>query len=852
MNHINDGNSMNVSIHGKSNISISFKQSDLLPDSNKLQFIMSNNQKQISNENTNNKNNKPHQMKLYFKNANNQLYCKDTSALPNKPIKTSSFKQYSANIKQLFNQENEIHNVGELMDNKVCLTHRKQVNSSNLSLKKENDLKHKINIRKYNTSIKHSNNKDNINNTNTNSKNVSSFNLFDNNSLMKSNTHSYSFNKNDNYISKCSFISKLKEYKNISNSNNKEFNNIDQLQYYQNVDEDITNNSSKVLTLTKNKLSCKDKIHNNSNRENMLQIRKPYKFKKDKKPRRQTFTVDLEKEDHSGSLQNFVLLENRNGSENKCGENLILRKGPAFKLKLIKKINPPTSINHQQQRQQQPQIELIKSNVTNQNSFPFFGKHAETGSFRHLNHNTNNDSENSSDNSYVSNHSSDFIEEDLSKPNIINKEGPVYTINDIHAKTLQNQPEDYFNDLIHRYLFKHLDFCNESDESSSDDYSDELNIDDVDSNRINYCLHNNVGKLHRDIEILTNTKKELELQEQYYQKEIQRMKYELNKQLYCNNKLILSNLSSNNCEQDGFTQRCLTSTTTSHANGDDDISYQHQSFNQSIIQRELNYKETLKSLLAELNLSVNTSSSNSLNENKSTCDNALLQEVYEFLSQGEAYLPENSKNKNDNSSDPPFQKQSTKMINSFKQKSSFIRKDIAKELIQELIKFKKEEALYKFEIPFRYHMSNCVKCIKEKALKKKLIKIYENKVFDIIDKNNTIRRIFPDSYEIIFYRNKDIQQRFPNGQISFYYHINKSCEFRYMNEGFWVLKFPNGQYEKHYTNNNTDIKFENGSYRIIRPNEGELVMTPNGAVVIQDKNGKVLRKENKLPKMDWE
>ena len=89
MNHINDGNSMNVSIHGKSNISISFKQNDLLPDSNKLQFIMSNNQKQMSNENTNNKNNKPHQMKLYFKNANNQLYCKDTSALPNKPIKTS-------------------------------------------------------------------------------------------------------------------------------------------------------------------------------------------------------------------------------------------------------------------------------------------------------------------------------------------------------------------------------------------------------------------------------------------------------------------------------------------------------------------------------------------------------------------------------------------------------------------------------------------------------------------------------------------------------------------------------------------------------------------------------------------
>jgi hypothetical protein len=65
-------------------------------------------------------------------------------------------------------------------------------------------------------------------------------------------------------------------------------------------------------------------------------------------------------------------------------------------------------------------------------------------------------------------------------------------------------------------------------------------------------------------------------------------------------------------------------------------------------------------------------------------------------------------------------------------------------------------------------MSNCVKCIKEKALKKKLIKIYENKVFEIIDKNNTIRRIFPDSYEIIFYRNKDIQQRFPNGQIAFF------------------------------------------------------------------------------------
>ena len=168
--------------------------------------------------------------------------------------------------------------------------------------------------------------------------------------------------------------------------------------------------------------------------------------------------------------------------------------------------------------------------------------------------------------------------------------------------------------------------------------------------------------------------------------------------------------------------------------------------------------------------------------------------------------------------------------------------NVERTLLEELENFKKEEKLYKFEIPSKYVMSQFVGCKKEKQIKGRLVRFYENKVIDVIGKKKTITRIFPDGYEIWFYNNKDVEQRFPNGRIYYYYNRNKSSEFRFLNDNFLVYKFSNGQYEKHYFDNSVNIKFTDGSYRIIKTNGRELIQFPNGAIQIQDKNGVIFKK----------
>ena len=825
--------------------------------------------------------------KLYFRNSNNEISSKRITLTNNVIRKSKTLKQQTSKEEHLLKQEspldnNYIHTAGELMhiknnsplkkQNLSSKTNSVSTNKNNCNSKNESCFKkkpkHFVSLFNNNQNSK-SNFKSNYktNNNNININEIPAFTLFEcndndiNNSSRNSkssfrdisqknatlnlnnSTHIY-----NNSVNQLSSISKNNDLNSVRTFLTKQIDNQDKckLQYNVTYNDEGYNENSKVSLVTKEKLS--NTSTKKTNVEGILKIKKQNELKKEKVRLRKTLTVALE---HSNTLVSIVDSSRRNSEINSGGSSMLLNKKDSFELKFIKKEQPRKSLLSQHQQKQaspnnnnnnlieyQPTT-ISKSKTTTTNVFPLFMKQIETGDFNCLKRNNNIKSDTSnSNNSMNSYQSEDIIEDDSSKPNAIYTKGPIYSINDVNAKNCKTNPENYYNELLHRYLFQNLDFGRESEESSDDEEDSDLFNGDYFDNCINICLNNKIGQLHQDIKALTNTKETLDLIEQYYQKEIQRMQYEINKQSSYTNALTPPVPFPNTVDQDITNQQ----STTTNQNGDDDVI----SLNQSIIQRELDYKETLKSLLIELQIPSSSTNSNT----KTLCNEELLQEVNEFISQGEEFLPDSNKSKTDISSETPSQKQSTKMVTSFKQKSSSIRKDIARELIQEFLNFKKEETQYKFEIPFKYQMSNCVKCIKEKALKKKLIKIYENKVFEIIDKNNTIRRIFPDSYEIIFYKNKDIQQRFPNGQIAFYYHINKSCEFRYMNEGFWVSKFPNGQYEKHYSNNNTDIKFENGSYRIIRPKEGELVMASNGAVVIQDKNGKILMKESRLPQIN--
>lgn len=233
-----------------------------------------------------------------------------------------------------------------------------------------------------------------------------------------------------------------------------------------------------------------------------------------------------------------------------------------------------------------------------------------------------------------------------------------------------------------------------------------------------------------------------------------------------------------------------------------------ENLSKNLEQKENNYKSTLKSFIKELE---NTSSSQATK---------LIKKVNDFITK--------------------------ETESSFIQRKMTSRKEAPivhrqqEDLLVELENFKKEEGSYVFEIPTKYQMSNFVKCLKETRVKNKVVKFYENSVVDVIDKHRTIKRIFPDGFEILFFKNKNITLKYPCGKRYYYYYRNKSYEFRFLSQNFFVYKFSSGQYEKHYLDNSKNLKFPNGTYRIFRPNGEELRQFPDQKIQIKDKKGKIL------------
>ena len=168
------------------------------------------------------------------------------------------------------------------------------------------------------------------------------------------------------------------------------------------------------------------------------------------------------------------------------------------------------------------------------------------------------------------------------------------------------------------------------------------------------------------------------------------------------------------------------------------------------------------------------------------------------------------------------------------------RKSVEKALLEELENFKKEEKNYKFKIPTKYQMNNSIRFLKQTVVKGKIIKFYENSVIDLINRHRTIKRIFPDGYEICYYNNKDVKQKFPDGRIYFYYNLNKSFEFRFFNQNFFVYKFISGQFEKHYFDHSKSVKYSDGTYRITSNKGEELIQFADGTIEFRDKQGNLL------------
>ena len=413
------------------------------------------------------------------------------------------------------------------------------------------------------------------------------------------------------------------------------------------------------------------------------------------------------------------------------------------------------------------------------------------------------------DEKYKANYNNYYNEEDKKEENIINdnnqengsdKKDKDKENDDNDKKDLDIYPEPIWSeqdtelssklksDLNNEIFNKFPDFMNKvKSVSNSNDIKNELNND---SNE------NKEDEFEEDYNLLNQMTSEFEKLEEIYKKECDKINEKIFKMSRLTNFILQQSFPNNHSLQNSissFSQR---------------LEKMDNQYNKEI----KNYKKTIQNLIDQLqNLS---------GENENDVDKNLLQEIKDIQFSEHQIISTFFENKNSSNDDKNFQN---------------IDK---KELIEELERFKNEEKEYKFSIPQKYSLdTNKVKLIKNGIIKGLFVKVYENKVIDIINKHGTTKRIFPDGFQISFYNNKDIKLRYNNKDEFCFYHVNQTEEFRFPSKGIIVYKFKNGQFEKHYSNYELNIKFSDGSYRIIRK-EKELFQYPDGIFEFKDKKGK--------------
>ena len=331
-------------------------------------------------------------------------------------------------------------------------------------------------------------------------------------------------------------------------------------------------------------------------------------------------------------------------------------------------------------------------------------------------------------------------------------------------------------------------------------FSDLMNkLKNVSNNNeiINESNENKEEEFEEDYNLLNQMTSEFEKLEEIYKKECDKINEKIFKMSRLMNFILQQSFPNNHSLQNSissFSQR---------------LEKMDNQYNKEI----KNYKKTIQNLIDQLQ---NLSGEN----NENAIDKNLLQEIKDIeFSEHQIFntFLENKNYSNDDKNSENFDK---------------------KELIEELERFKNEEKEYKFSIPQKYSLdTNRIKLIKNGIIKGLFVKVYENKVIDIINKHGTTKRIFPDGFQISFYNNKDIKLRYNNKDEFCFYHVNQTEEFRFPSKGIIVYKFKNGQFEKHYSNYELNIKFSDGSYRIIRK-EKELFQYPDGIFEFKDKKGK--------------
>jgi hypothetical protein len=143
---------------------------------------------------------------------------------------------------------------------------------------------------------------------------------------------------------------------------------------------------------------------------------------------------------------------------------------------------------------------------------------------------------------------------------------------------------------------------------------------------------------------------------------------------------------------------------------------------------------------------------------------------------------------------------------------------------------------YNLVLPSKYHniKYNLLKIINSND--GKITKIYDNNKKEIISKEEK-KEIYGDKYEISYYNNGDIKQIFKDKYKEVYYFNKKKITRTNLEKGLKIIKYDNGQIEKHFSNGTKKIFFPDGILKYILADGIQETYFPDGSMERIDKKG---------------
>ena len=107
-----------------------------------------------------------------------------------------------------------------------------------------------------------------------------------------------------------------------------------------------------------------------------------------------------------------------------------------------------------------------------------------------------------------------------------------------------------------------------------------------------------------------------------------------------------------------------------------------------------------------------------------------------------------------------------------------------------------------------------------------VVKYYDSGHYEVLFPNGTRKEVYPNGYSVIFHVNEDVKQVFSNGKVVYFY-ANENTTHTSLPEGLQIIRFSNGQVEKHYSDGSKKIKYVDGAVKLVKATGEEEIIYPD-------------------------